>query len=61
MESYDGQLEKLKSGEIEEIYVEKENFILFRDSWLKREDRKYLIGEAGLGGNIIYRYDENVL
>ncbi len=32
MESYDQQLDKLKSGEIKEIYVERENFLLFRDS-----------------------------
>lgn len=61
MENYDQQLDKLKSGEIKEIYVERDNFMLFRVSWIKREDRKYFVGEAAHGGNITYRYDDTVL
>jgi hypothetical protein len=61
MESYDQRLDKLKSGEIKEIYVPRENFMMFRDIWIKREDRKYFVGEAAHNGNITYRYDETVL
>jgi len=61
MESYDQQLDKLKSGEIKEIYVPRENFMMFRDIWIKREDRKYFVGEAAHKGNVTYRYDETVL
>ncbi|MCM6931210.1 hypothetical protein NE261_05225 [Enterococcus italicus] len=61
MENYDQQLNKLKSGEIKKIYVERDNFMLFRDSWLKREDRKYFVGEATHNGNINYRYDKTVV
>lgn len=61
MESYDQQLDKLKSGEIEEIYVPRENFMMFRDIWIKREDRKYFVGEAAHGGNVTYRYDKTVV
>ena len=50
-------LDKLKKGEIEEIVVEKETFFTFREVWIDREDRTSFVGEAGLNGKIIYRYE----
>lgn len=61
MENYEIQLDQLKSGEIKEIYVPRENFMMFRGTWIKREDRKYFVGEAAHNGNVTYRYDETVL
>ncbi|MGM0124154.1 hypothetical protein IGI37_001528 [Enterococcus sp. AZ194] len=61
MESYEKQLEDLKSGTLQEIEVSRENFFLFREAWLNREDRKYFVGEAHLNGAITYRYNPNVL
>ncbi|WP_302373378.1 hypothetical protein [Enterococcus asini] len=61
MEAYETQLDKLKSGEIEKIKVSLEQFMLFREVWLTREDRKYFVGEAHHNGSVTYRYDPTVL
>ncbi|KAF1296575.1 hypothetical protein BAU15_14630 [Enterococcus sp. JM4C] len=61
MNDYEKQLEELKAGEIQEIEVTRENFFLFREAWIKREDRKYFVGEAHLNGGVTYRYDPTVL
>lgn len=61
MGNYETQMDQLKSGEIKEIYVPRENFMTFRDIWIKREDRKYFVGEAAHNGNITYRYDKTVV
>lgn len=61
METYDIQLEKLKTGEIEKIEVNRENFFLFRNAWVNRADKKYFVGEAHHNGDITYRYDPTVL
>lgn len=61
MENYEIQMDQLKSGEIKEIYVPRENFMMFRDAWIKREDRKYFVGEAAHNGNITYRYDKTAV
>ncbi|WP_288746573.1 hypothetical protein [uncultured Enterococcus sp.] len=61
MGNYETQMDQLKSGEIKEIYVPRENFMMFRDIWIKREDRKYFVGEAAHNGNITYRYDKTVV
>ncbi|EOL46099.1 hypothetical protein RV11_GL001175 [Enterococcus phoeniculicola] len=58
---YEKKLDELKEGTINEIEVSKENFFLFREAWLKREDRKFFVGEAHLNGDITYRYNPNVL
>ncbi|EEV32140.1 predicted protein [Enterococcus gallinarum EG2] len=50
------QIEQLRSGEIDELLVEQSEFLLFREAWLKLEDRMKFVGEAGLNGKIIYRY-----
>lgn len=49
----------LRAGEIDEIVVSREDFISFRDVWKNLPDKKYFIGEAGLEGKIIYRYQIN--
>lgn len=61
MESYETQLDKLKAGEIETIEVSREQFFLFREAWLAREDKKYFVGEAHHQGAVTYRYDPTVL
>ncbi|MBL1228113.1 hypothetical protein IW492_02560 [Enterococcus sp. BWB1-3] len=58
MNQYDELLEKLASGELEELEVKNDNFFLFRDAWLRRGDRKQIIGEAAHGGHVIYRYEK---
>lgn len=61
MNNYDEQIEKLVQGEIKEIAVSHDNFMEFRAAWLKREDKKFIVGEAAHHGDVVYRYDPTVL
>lgn len=61
MESYEEQIRKLRDGEIEKIEVSRENFFLWREAWVKQEDKKYFRGIAEHGGNVVYVYDEGVI
>ena len=45
----------LLSGDLAELLVEKEDFLLFREVWLTHPEKSSLIGEAGLGGTVVYR------
>lgn len=49
-------LDKLKSGEISEYYVKKEEFLLARSVIVKRPDFKHIRGIAQRGGDVIYKY-----
>lgn len=49
-------LESLKNREVEEIFVYKNDFLLFREVIVKREDFKYFRGIAQRGGDVIYQY-----
>ncbi|WP_265458864.1 hypothetical protein [Enterococcus sp. HY326] len=46
----------LRAGELSEIVVTREEFLVFRDVWKELPDKKDIVGEAGLEGKIIYRY-----
>ncbi|EOH94863.1 hypothetical protein [Enterococcus pallens] len=61
MESYEEQIVKLRVGEIKEIEVSKDNFFLWRETWLKQEDKKFFRGIAAHKGNVTYVYDESVI
>lgn len=61
MESYEQQIKDLREGRIEKIEVSHDNFFLWRDVWIKQEDKKYFRGIAGLKGNVIYVYDTSVI
>ena len=52
MESYEQQIKDLREGKIEKIEVSRENFFLWRDVWIKQEDKKFFRGIAGLKGHI---------
>ncbi|TFE00337.1 hypothetical protein [Jeotgalibacillus salarius] len=51
-------LDQLKSGELAEIVIEKENFDLFRSVLLSREDFKHFRGIARHHGKTVYQYQE---
>jgi len=51
-------LEQLKSGEIQEYLVKKEDFMAFREVLINREDFKHFQGTAQRGGDTVYRYFE---
>lgn len=50
------QIEQLVNKEIEELLIKKEDFITFRDCWLKHPEKEHIIGEAKLFGEVVYRY-----
>lgn len=59
VDKFEEMLEQLAAGEIEEIRVSNDEFFVFRDAWLKRTDRVQFVGEASLGGHVIYRYESS--
>jgi hypothetical protein len=56
MRNYKQELENLKNGIQEELVINREEFLNFREIWLKEPDRMNFVGEASLNGQIIYRY-----
>ncbi len=56
MNKYEELLEKLEKGEIAKLEVPHAEYFMFREAWLKKENRMHFIGEAHLGGNITYHY-----
>lgn len=55
---YEEKLAQLKDGTLEELAISREDLLLFREAWLKLEDRADFVGEARHGGQIIYRYEK---
>ncbi len=51
-------LDKLASGEVNEITVKKEDFLIFRNVLTKRDDFKHFRGIAQRGGDVVYEYLE---
>ncbi|KAB2337317.1 hypothetical protein F7731_06800 [Cytobacillus depressus] len=51
-------LEKLKSGELSEYIVTKDEFLNVRNVIVKREDFKHFRGIAKRGGSVLYQYLE---
>ncbi|QFT88543.1 hypothetical protein FIU87_07810 [Bacillus sp. THAF10] len=49
-------LEKLRSGELSEYRVGKEEFMTFRTVLVQRDDFKHFRGIARHGGEVIYQY-----
>ncbi|WP_100332002.1 hypothetical protein [Bacillus xiapuensis] len=49
-------LEDLKNGNIQECLVSKDQFMVFRDVLVKREDFKHFKGVARRGGTVCYSY-----
>lgn len=56
---YEEMIASLKEGKIPEIIVEPKDFFQFREVWIQLPDRMDIIGEAGLNGRIIYRYNKS--
>ncbi len=57
-ESIQVLLDQLKSGDLSELYVKKEDFLEFRSVLVKRPDFKHFRGIGQHGGNVIYQYLE---
>ena len=58
MTDYNELLNRLKTGEIESLTVEKDEFLSFRTVLIVREDFKHFRGEAFHHGKTIYKYTE---
>lgn len=58
MTDYNELLDRLKSGEIPSITIEKEDFLSFRSVLIEREDFKHFRGEAFHHGTTIYKYTD---
>lgn len=56
---YTEKIEQLRQGTLAEIVVEREELLIFREAWRVQEDKRQIVGEAGLNGRIIYRYVQN--
>ncbi|MCY7907942.1 hypothetical protein [Bacillus inaquosorum] len=52
------QIEQLRTGEIKELRVQKEDFLDFRAVLSKQDDFKYLRGIAQQGGDVVFQYLE---
>ncbi|WP_106408200.1 abortive phage infection protein [Tetzosporium hominis] len=53
------QFEQLKSGELKELVLTKEQFLEVREELVKRADFKHFIGTAYPGGKVRYRWSVN--
>jgi hypothetical protein len=51
-------IEQLKNGEIKQIFINKGDFLTFRQMIVNREDFKHFRGIAQHGGDVIYTYIE---
>ena len=51
----------LRPGELDQVEVSRDDFFLFREAWIKQEDKKFFRGIAGLKGNITYVYDTTIV
>jgi len=49
-------LDDLRDGNIVELFVKREDFLVFRSVLVKRDDFKHFRGIAQRGGHVIYRY-----
>lgn len=56
MNPFEEKIKQLVAKEIEEIKIEKEEMMAFREVWKDHPERRSIIGEAGHEGKIIYRY-----
>lgn len=61
MESYEQQIIDLREGRIDKIEVSRDNFFLWREVWIKQEDKKFFRGIAAHKGNVTYVYDTTVI
>lgn len=55
-EEIENQLNALAEGSQEEFLVEKGDYFTFLEVWNNHPEKKSFVGEALLGGNVIYRY-----
>ncbi|AEB29466.1 hypothetical protein CAR_c07720 [Carnobacterium sp. 17-4] len=50
------KMDQLVQGQVDNITIEKNDFMTFREIWINHKKKEQIIGEALHNGNIIYRY-----
>lgn len=56
MDKYTNLLEQLKEGKVQQIEIQKDEFLAFRSVLVSHNNFKNFRGEAKQGGNIVYTY-----
>lgn len=56
---FEKEIQELIDGKREAIQINRDEFNLFRKSWLKCNQHQDIVGEAHFSGNITYRYIPN--
>ncbi|EOT47669.1 MULTISPECIES: hypothetical protein [Enterococcus] len=56
MRDFEQELEELSAGTRTTLEVKRDEFLVFREIWVKREDREAIVGEAHQNGSVTYRY-----
>lgn len=54
--NFEGVIEKLRNGEIEQFEVTKEEFPQFREVLMRQKDKAQIRGEAKKGGGVVYTH-----
>lgn len=57
-EEFENQLNALVEGSQKELYVKKEEYLIFLEAWNEHPQKKSFTGEALLGGNVVYHYNK---
>ena len=52
-------MDQLVQGQVDDIKIEKNDFMIFREIWINHEKKDQIIGEAMHNGVVIYRYRSN--
>ncbi|UQS83267.1 hypothetical protein [Bombilactobacillus thymidiniphilus] len=52
-------LSDLIDGKIDKIEIDEQSFFAFNQAWKECTKRKQIIGTAGRGGHVIYRFSES--
>lgn len=56
MPDFKKDLASLVAGELSKIEVSREDFFAFRNAWQEHPEKVKIVGEAQLGGRVIYTY-----
>lgn len=57
MAHYEKMLQELKDGSLPFITISKEEFLMFREILIVRDDFKHFKGVAKQGGSVVYTYE----
>lgn len=58
-EHYLIKLNELRQGKIDELQISREEFLTFRQAWIRQEDKENFIGYAQRQGKVTYRYEKS--